>query len=294
MIALSDVNLYQSGGSHLRIAGLGGPSNGQQLPRNNQLVFSNVSAEQAKEGLTDYYCFYVVNDSATERLLDGVVYIKTPTPSDDSVCTLALGASTQNVSEQLIANANTAPQGVTFISGTYENPVYIKDILPKGFQSLWIKRVISANAKGIILDTITLTVSGNVIAIKTAVGEFTAAQLTGPTLNSPNQSSFYGEVSSEIDHGTLYWVLEKNVSLATTPTTPTANQVKNRQRATTGNTAEYNASGSKTLTERGTQRVALRPATQGYYFIHFLLDVGYGQTSNVVTSSQYFLGHRIN
>jgi hypothetical protein len=113
-IGYGDITYLYSGGAANLIPDLslgGSPSVHQIL--NNQL-FDTVTSEQSINGMTDYRCIYISNDSSTENLYSTSIYISTT--NIESNVYAYLGYQVQNDRQYInITNFNTCTGGsITF------------------------------------------------------------------------------------------------------------------------------------------------------------------------------------
>jgi len=74
-VVASDIKYLYSGGSTNTNpnASLGGPPSIYQVA--NNLLFDNVTSQQASSGATDYRCLYITNDNATYNFYNPAIYI---------------------------------------------------------------------------------------------------------------------------------------------------------------------------------------------------------------------------
>ena len=276
MIAASDLVFFESLGAQAGQYGLGGRVSSTPLPRLNRKVFEDVTLAQARAGLTEYYCFYVKNNNATKPLEDGHIYIKTETPSPSSHCELAMGSSPISVAEPVIASKTTRPNAV-FSRASEAQPLSFSGNLPAGgFRSVWLSRTIAPNAEGTASDTVEFVVVGDINPVESAGTDYTYPALTSPGVSSIWQQGANGIVTSASGKGTLYWTVD------VTATAPSETQIKAGQTAAG---APATQSGRLDLTVAGMQTVVIQGLTPGAsYYVHFLHDDGFGESTDVVTS----------
>ena len=279
MISASNLNFYESLGSETGQYGLGGRISPVLMPKINRKVFEDVTRDQAVTGLTEYYCFYVKNEHASEALTEPHIYIKTLTPSPSSHCELAIGFSPNGVSEPVTANKTTKPN-VTFSRANQASALSLPADLKSGeFKSLWLSRTIAPRAEGIVSDTVEFVVVGDIQADTSAGTDYTYPALTSPGVSSIGQTFANGIVTSASAAGRLYWTVD------VTATAPTETQIKAGQTATG---APATRSGSAPVTRKGVQTIIIQELTAGAsYYVHFLHDDGFGESTDVVTSALF-------
>ena len=125
-------------------------------------IFSEISAQQSEDGLTDYRCLYVVNDSTSENLQSAAVYIEVEPSSPGVYLELGKGQALPNNTEAAIADYETPPVGVIFQRA---NSVAAGVQIPSlgssgGYQAFWIKRIIEPRTVPTGTNQFVLTVIG--------------------------------------------------------------------------------------------------------------------------------------
>ena len=123
-------------------------------------IFDDVSSAEGAAGDVEYRCVYFHNPHATLTALGAKVWIPSNTPSADTDITIGAGTAAAGASttEQIVADENTAPSGVTFVAAANEaGAVVLGDIAPGARKALWLKRNTTAGAAA-ANDTFTLRV----------------------------------------------------------------------------------------------------------------------------------------
>lgn len=139
----SDIKFY-----HSQTKRLGGNINLLNAVTPNQLheLVDKIQAVEAVNGNTDYACFYVRNNSATDTLKGAVIAVKLQPAGGNVVINLGAGTSAINGSEPVVANDGIAPAGVSFASTATSNAgIVLGDLPPLGHKAVWIKRVTAQN-----------------------------------------------------------------------------------------------------------------------------------------------------
>lgn len=146
---------------------LGGPISVTEIVSNviNNL-FDNVNSSEALSGDTEYRCFYVQNSNSTIPLLNAVIYVLSNTTSEDTEIDIGLDPVGVNSTAPAIANESTAPVGVIFSKAeNFSNALDIGTLSENGgYQAVWIRRTVSANAAAIAEDSATITIQGETTA----------------------------------------------------------------------------------------------------------------------------------
>lgn len=145
-IVSSDVKYYLSGGgSNTDPAdSLGGAISSTQA---DSAITGNVSDGDASSGITKYRCVYVKNTHATLALSNLVVWLLRNTPRSDTVAAIGLGTSAIGGTEQTIADQETAPTDVTFVSAVdSESGLVIGHLDPGETVAIWIRLIVSSSA----------------------------------------------------------------------------------------------------------------------------------------------------
>jgi hypothetical protein len=125
-------------------------------------VFNKVISDDALLGKTFYKCSYIKNTNVSITLEDAKAYILSNTPSGTTTMEIGLGTAAINSSEQLIADENTAPVGVTFTALTgVANAVAIGNLATNSYKAIWLKLVISASTAASNSDGATIEITGD-------------------------------------------------------------------------------------------------------------------------------------
>jgi hypothetical protein len=130
-------------------------------------LFTDLTGAQNAADQVDYQCLFVLNNTASgNSMLNTVVWI--PTSSDATGATVhavgvdTVAASIKNSSSPqalVIANATTAPAGVTFVgnSSTNAGGVSLGTIAPNYCKAIWFRRTATnsapLNADGFTFET---------------------------------------------------------------------------------------------------------------------------------------------
>jgi hypothetical protein len=155
-IIQSDIKFYNS------TNGLGGAiSVNEIISATVHNLFDLVGSEGAASGETNYRCFYVKNENASDTYLNAAAFILSNTPLAESDIEIGLGTSIVGGVEQVIGNEDTAPLGVTFSAPTsFPTGLVIGDIPFGSHKAIWVKRIITAGAPATNADAVTIAVRG--------------------------------------------------------------------------------------------------------------------------------------
>jgi hypothetical protein len=125
-------------------------------------LFDVVSSAESTAGDVEYRCVYLHNANATLTLSSAYAYILTQTPAAGSDAAIAVGTSPVNGSETSIPNENTAPAGVTWVTGTGSGNAIALGNIPAGqHRAFWIRRTITAGASAYTNDSVVIQVGGD-------------------------------------------------------------------------------------------------------------------------------------
>jgi len=105
-IKSSDIVFVYSGGSDNSnpLLSIGGLSSSISIPGNVlDNLFSDITVEESASGLTDFRCFYVFNDSATNALYNAKALIPTQVPDGSTV---TVGFFTQDDQQEIMVQGN--------------------------------------------------------------------------------------------------------------------------------------------------------------------------------------------
>ena len=154
-VTLIDIEYRYSGGAgnFTPDDSLGGVMSNDQVPTAIlQKLFDDVSSGEASSGDTEYRCYYVYNDNATDTVSTIRVYILEETPSADTVIDIGLdpagvGDGVSTGVATTIANESTAPAGVTFSHPlTFAAGLDTGSLGPGEAQAIWVRRTVSSSA----------------------------------------------------------------------------------------------------------------------------------------------------
>lgn len=158
----TDIHYRLSGGAANAVpaASLGGIKSSTARGAN---LFDDVSSAEAAAGDVEYRCIYVHNAHASLTLSAARIWIQANTPSPGTVVAIGLGTAGLNLTEQTVANEQTAPTGVTFSSpADYATGLAIGDIPFGQHFSIWERRTVTAGA-GVYADSYTLRTQGDTL-----------------------------------------------------------------------------------------------------------------------------------
>lgn len=126
--------------------------------------FDDVSSAEASAGDTEYRCFFVCNDHATDSALNVTISVQTQatkstwTVAADNIGVTAKGsASAQALT---IANENTAPSGGAGV-GAFGSSASLGTIPAGSVAAFWVRRVTAASTTALTADTATLRIGGD-------------------------------------------------------------------------------------------------------------------------------------
>lgn len=146
-IVSTDIKYRLSGGASNAdpTLSLGGVKSSEDVPSGQ---FDAVSAAEGAAGDVEYRAFYVHNAHATLALENAVAWIQSQSLGASQALALALGSSAVNGTEQSVANENTAPTGVTWVTNatTKANGIALGNIPAGQSRAVWIRRTVTAGA----------------------------------------------------------------------------------------------------------------------------------------------------
>lgn len=155
---------YQSGDiKFYGSAGMLGGSIGNILPDNAlHAVFQPLTADDLREGITDYACIYIKNTTTNKTFYRVRVYIKTPPDGRQMKEKIELGLDPQSGSPvQTIPNRTTPPNGVSFsLPLDYATGLEVGTLPPGGTQAIWLRRTVPPNTDAATTVTVVLAVEG--------------------------------------------------------------------------------------------------------------------------------------
>ena len=100
---------------------------------------------ESSTGKTDYRCLYLKNISAASSATTVRAWISSDASGADSI-EIGLGAVGKNGVEQLLADENATPAGVTFSAPTeYATGIDLGDLSAGDFYPIWVKRTVPEN-----------------------------------------------------------------------------------------------------------------------------------------------------
>lgn len=126
--------------------------------------FDDVSSAEASAGDTEYRCFFVCNDHATDSAANVTISIQvqagksTWTVATDNIGVTAKGSGSAQA--LTIANENTAPSGGAGV-GTFGSSAALGTIPAGSVAGFWVKRVTGASTTAMTADTATLRIGGD-------------------------------------------------------------------------------------------------------------------------------------
>jgi hypothetical protein len=159
-VLTSEIRLYKS-----TTSGYGGAITAIEVVSgvlNN--LFDDVTATEARDGWTEYRCFYIRNTSSTSNLVSPSIEIFSDTPSADTQMSIGIGTSAINGVEQIVFDDTTAPTGVSFTNIVNTQVLLGGTLTPNSFKAIWIRRVTTAGALALANDTAVLRVTGETTA----------------------------------------------------------------------------------------------------------------------------------
>lgn len=112
-------------------------------PRNS--LFDDITKDESFAGDTEYRCFYVWNDHASDALIECAAYVASQPNGNDSV---EIGLDPGGVNDGTtpavtVADESTAPSGVTFSSPSDSGTALSIGDLPAGQGiAIWVKRTV--------------------------------------------------------------------------------------------------------------------------------------------------------
>lgn len=132
-------------------------------------VFNDITGDQNAAGQVDYQCIFVHNNHASLTLQNSVVWITSQVAGGadvaiglDTTAASAVGASAAQA--LTIANATTAPAGVTFSAPTTKAAgLSIGNLVAGNVKGIWIRRTAN-NSAALNNDGATIRVEGDTAA----------------------------------------------------------------------------------------------------------------------------------
>lgn len=124
--------------------------------------FDDVASAEALAGDTEYRCFFVCNDHATDSALNVTIAIQVQAgrstwtvAADVTGVTAKASGSAQALT---IANENTAPASIT---GSFASSASLGTIPAGSVAPFWVRRVTGASTAALTADTATLRIGGD-------------------------------------------------------------------------------------------------------------------------------------
>jgi hypothetical protein len=145
--------LFSGGEGYLVVtvspASLPGANDSQAVTvtQNRNNLFDDITKDESFDGDTEYRCFYVWNDHASDPLVDCAAYIASQPGGADSV---EIGLDPAGVNDGssaavTVANESSAPAGVTFSApADSASALSIGDIPAGQGIAIWVKRTVPA------------------------------------------------------------------------------------------------------------------------------------------------------
>lgn len=128
-------------------------------------LFDNVTGDEAAAGSTEYRCVYIHNGNVSLTWEAVKIWIDTNTPSPGTDCSIALGSSAVNGTEQTVASETTAPASVTFSQPANKAAGLLIGDIPAGqHKAIWIRRVVTAGAAAYNSDSVIIRAEGDTAA----------------------------------------------------------------------------------------------------------------------------------
>lgn len=162
-ISSSDIQYRLSGGASnaVQSASLGGAKSATAASAS---IFDAVSSAESGSGDVEYRCIYVHNNHGSLSLDNAVAWIPANTPSATTVVEIGVGTSAVNGTEQVVADENTAPAGVTFTAASSKEAGVALGTIPAGqHRAVWVRRTVSAGTAA-AADGFTLRAGGDTAA----------------------------------------------------------------------------------------------------------------------------------
>lgn len=161
-VAAADMKLFLSGGSANSDpnAALGGvKSSVEHSGTALNSMFDDVTEPEASAGLTDYRCFYLMNDHATDTINAVKFFIQSNTPS--STTKFQIGLEPAGGVAQTIANETTAPTGVTFSDAANAGAALdVGNMDADDYWGIWFKRIIDPGTASAASDPVQFKMTG--------------------------------------------------------------------------------------------------------------------------------------
>jgi hypothetical protein len=124
--------------------------------------YDDVSSAEALAGDTEYRCFFVCNNNATDPALNVTITVQAgPTRGAVAVAADVTGVTVKGLGSAqalTVANENTAPASIT---GSFASSAALGTIPAGSVAGFWVRRTISASTAALTLDGDTLRIGGD-------------------------------------------------------------------------------------------------------------------------------------
>jgi hypothetical protein len=159
-IASTDIQYRLSGGASNAVpaVSLGGAKSSVAAAAT---IFDSVSGAESAAGDVEYRCVYVHNAHGSLSLDNAVAWVQSDTPGALTVIAVGVGSSAMNGTEQVVADENSPPSSITFLSAVNKAGGTALGSIPAGqSRALWLRRTVSAGATVTASDPFTIRVEG--------------------------------------------------------------------------------------------------------------------------------------
>ncbi len=129
-------------------------------------LFDHVTSGELSAGDTEYRCYYIFNNHATDAWDTAKLYIQTDSPSSDSVLDIGLDAAGlgDGISTGVattIVDESTAPGSVTFSHPTtFAGGLVLGDVAAGEGHAIWVRRIISSSGSSAPRDNVIIAHEG--------------------------------------------------------------------------------------------------------------------------------------
>lgn len=146
-------------------ASIGGAMSSTPVGVSLHNLFDKVSGQESADGDTEYRCIYVNNANGTLTLQDAEIFLAGLAGNAGVSIEIGLGAAAIGGTEQLVADENTAPVGVTFsVPDAEPEALSIGSLAPGESKAVWIKRIVTPGTSAYNDDSCTLRTFGDTAA----------------------------------------------------------------------------------------------------------------------------------
>lgn len=160
-IVSSDIKRFLSGGSGNTDpnASLGGAISSTEIVDNTvNNLFASIGGSEASAGSTKYRGYFVKNNHGSLTAQNTYIYIKTNTPSTDTVVYIGIATETGSPMDTIV-DEDTAPTGISFsLAATPGTALSIGSLAPGEVKGIWVKRVVTAGATAYNNDNVVIEV----------------------------------------------------------------------------------------------------------------------------------------